>query len=87
MIFEWNPNKAAGNLRKHGVSFGEAASVFDDPLAYTFADPDHSRGEERWLTFGTSSNRRILVVSHSDYQNRIRIINARTATAHERKTY
>jgi hypothetical protein len=50
--FDWDESKAALNVRKHGVSFEEAASVFSNPLAYTFADPDHSVGEERLLTFG-----------------------------------
>ncbi len=54
MEFEDDPVKAALNFKKHGVSFEEAASVFGDPMAYTFADPDHSVGEERWLTFGMS---------------------------------
>ena len=58
--FEWDPRKAAENLAKHRVSFEEAASVFNDPLAYTFADPDHSVGEERQLTFGVSSAGRLL---------------------------
>lgn len=58
--FEWDPRKAAENLAKHRVSFEEAASVFNDPLAYTFADPDHSVGEERQLTFGVSGAGRLL---------------------------
>lgn len=87
MIYQWNPAKAASNLTKHGVSFEEAASVFGDALAYTFPDPDHSVGEQRWLTFGLSSQRRLLVVSHTETPSGIRIINARKATPHERKIY
>ena len=87
MEFEWDPAKAAANLRKHRVSFNEAASVFGDPLAYTFVDPDHSRGEERWLTFGMSMGRLLLVVSHVERDGRVRIVSAREATKHERKIY
>lgn len=85
--FEWDESKAALNLRKHGVSFEEAASVFSDPLAYTFADPDHSLGEERLLTFGHSRTSRLLAVIHSERGRAIRIISARTATRHERGIY
>ncbi|MDX2300364.1 MAG: BrnT family toxin, partial [Xanthomonadaceae bacterium] len=67
MNYDWDAAKAARNAKKHGVTFEEAASVFGDPLAYTFADPDHSEGEERLLTFGLSLNRRILVVSHIEH--------------------
>lgn len=87
MNYDWDPVKAAKNLRKHGISFEEAASIFGDPLAYTFADPDHSESEERWLTFGLSIDKRILVVSHMEHAFGIRIISAREATAHERKIY
>jgi len=64
MHFEWDAAKARGNLHKHGVSFEDALSVFYDPLAATGSDPDHSKGEERWVTFGMSSAGRLLVVSH-----------------------
>lgn len=87
MNYDWNAAKAAINLRKHGVSFEEAASVFGDPLAYTFADPDHSIGEARWLTFGYSARQRLLVVAHVEYEQGIRIISARQATSHERRIY
>ncbi len=87
MNYDWDRAKAARNLAKHGVTFEEAGSVFGDPLAYTFTDPDHSEGEERQLTFGLSINRRILVVSHIEHRKGIRIISAREATAYERKTY
>ena len=66
MQFEWHPRKASENLLKHGVSFHEAASVFDDPLAITYPDPDHSGDESRYLTFGTSADGRLLVVAHTE---------------------
>jgi uncharacterized DUF497 family protein len=87
MRFEWDPRKAASNLAKHGVSFEEAASVFNDPLAYTFTDPDHSVGEERMLTFGLSSAGRLLAVITTERGNALRILSARKATRHERGTY
>ena len=87
MNYDWNAPKAAANVAKHGVTFEEAGSVFGDPLAYTFSDPDHSQGQERFLTFGLSINQRILTVSHIEHAQGIRIISAREATAHERKTY
>lgn len=83
----WDSAKAARNVRKHGGSFQEAASVFADPLAYTFPDPDHSQYVHRWLTFGVSRNQRLLVASHGDRDGRTRIISAREATRHERKIY
>ena len=85
--FEWDDAKAAANLRKHGVPFEEAASVFSDPLAYTFDDPDHSVGEQRLLTFGFSQSERLLAVVHADRGRAIRIISARRATRHERGIY
>jgi hypothetical protein len=74
-------------LAKHGVSFQEAATVFNDPLAITYSDPDHSDEEDRFLTFGNSVNGRLLVVSHTDRNDRTRIISARPATRKERKQY
>jgi hypothetical protein len=85
--FEWDPDKAARNLTKHGVSFHEAATVFGDPLAVTYSDPDHSDDEDRFLTFGHSSEGHFLVVSHTDLGDRIRIISTRRATRRERKSY
>lgn len=85
--FEWDDAKARANLTKHGVSFEEAASVFGDPEALTFPDPDHSIGEKRWLTFGVSQTDRLLVVAHTDRGRSIRIISARKATRHERGVY
>jgi uncharacterized protein len=87
MKFEWDPIKAATNKLKHGVSFGEATTVFGDPLAITYADPDHSADEYRFLTFGVSRKGRLLVVSHVNRQSRVRIINARQVTGNERKIY
>jgi len=87
MKFEWDPTKAEANKRKHGVSFGEATTVFGDPLAITYADPDHSEDEYRFLTFGLSRIGRLLVVSHSNRHDRVRIINARELTRNERKIY
>lgn len=85
--FEWDETKAALNLRKHGVSFENAASIFFDALAYTFEDPDHSVGEKRLLTFGCSQAGRLLAVVHAERGRSIRIISARAATRHERRTY
>jgi uncharacterized protein len=85
--FEWSARKAAANLRKHGVSFDEAASVFFDPLSATGGDPDHSFDETRFVTFGISSSGRLLVVAHAERHNAIRIITARPATRAERKLY
>jgi uncharacterized protein len=87
MEFEDDPEKAARNLKKHRVSFEEAASVFGDPMAYTFADPDHSIGEERWLMFGISRVGRVLAVIYTHRRRRYRIISARLATRYERKIY
>lgn len=87
MHFEWSPVKAKKNLRKHGVSFEEAASVFYDPLAVAGADPDHSEAEERTIAFGMSSQGKLLVVAHTERGDVIRIISARIATQHERYIY
>ena len=87
MEFEWDSEKAAANLRKHRVSFEEASSVFGDPLAVTFHDPDHSIGEIRWLTFGVSRSAVLLVVSHTRRGKRVRLISARRAIRAERKIY
>ena len=83
MKFEADPIKAAENLKKHKVSFEEAASVFGDPIAYTFADPDHSVGEKRWLTFGMSALDRVLAVIYTERRGK----GARRATKHERSIY
>lgn len=85
--FEWDTAKAATNLRKHGVSFDEALSVFADALALTFTDTDHSESEERSRTYGISNKRRLLVVVHTERRNNIRIISARKATRYEKTIY
>lgn len=87
MKFEWDPQKAEANLRKHRVSFDEAASVFHDPLATSGADPDHSVGENRFITFGLSSLGRPVVVHHTHRPGTIRIFSARRMTRGERKLY
>ena len=87
MIFEWDPAKAAANTRKHRVSFEEAASVFGDPAALTFADPDHSADEQRWITIGRSGRQRVLFVAHTERDDHIRIISARPTTRREQEQY
>jgi len=87
MKFDWDPVKAAENLVNHEVSFEEASSVFGDPLATSVADPDHSVGEERFLTTGLSLQQRIIIVWHTEEEDMIRIIGAREATPHERRIY
>jgi len=87
MQFEWNAGKASINLRKHGVSFEEASTVFYDELSATGEDPDHSLGERRFITIGVSSSGRLLAVAHTDRDDTIRIISARAAAAAERRIY
>ena len=87
MTFTWDPEKADKNLKQHGVDFREAATVFDDPLSTTFPDIDHSVGERRFLVIGLSALSRILVVSHTESGDTIRIISARAATRHEQRFY
>ena len=85
--FEWEATKAKTNLRKHGVGFGEGATIFADPLEITTFDPDHSEEEDRFITVGTSRTGRLLIVSHTDRGDRIRIISARELSRAERRTY
>jgi uncharacterized protein len=87
MKFEWDPPKARANVRKHGVTFDEAATVFMDELAVSGSDPDHSVGEARYITFGMSSLGRLLAVSHTHRTASIRIIGARRVTRAERRIY
>ena len=87
MQFEWDRTKAERNVKRHRVSFDEAVTVFYDPLAATFNDPDRSRGERRLITVGHSSRDHLLVVVHVERADTIRIISARLATAHERKRH
>jgi uncharacterized protein len=85
--FEWEPAKADGNLRKHGVSFEEAVTVFADPLSLNMPDPLHSAEEARFLVLGMSLNQRLLVVAYAERGPRTRIITARKATRRERNDY
>jgi hypothetical protein len=88
VTFTWDPKKAEANLKKHGVDFREAATVFDDTLSVAFPDADHSMGERRFLILGVSALGRVLVVSYTEVTAQtIRIISARTATRHERTFY
>ena len=87
MKFNWDPKKAEANLRKHGVSFDEAATTFLDPHSVSGPDPDHSDDEERYITFGYSQLTRLLAVCHTYRPGAIRIINARRVTRSERKIY
>ena len=85
--FEWDTNKASLNLKKHGVSFEEASTVFDDPLFITFLDEEHSIDEERYITLGLSKANNLLLIAHTDRAGTIRIISARKATKNERRFY
>ena len=87
MKFEWDAAKNRENIRKHRVTFEEAATVFADWLSRTVPDPDHSEAEERLLLLGESNRRRLLVVSHTLRGKSIRIISARRANTRERKLY
>jgi len=87
VVYEWDAKKAKDNRRKHRVSFEDAATVFLDPLALTFPDPDHSMGEEREITIGRSSKQQVVFVSHCRRGDRVRIIGARKTTRGERKRY
>lgn len=89
--FEWDIFKAQSNLRKHGVSFVEACDVFLDPLAIWLHDDEHSQLEDRWVAIGQVHSKKLVVVVHTwredGDQIHVRIISARSATAHEAKTY
>jgi uncharacterized DUF497 family protein len=85
--FEWDPAKAGTNLKKHGVSFTEASTIFGDPLEVTIPDPAYSEEEARFLSLGLSAESRLLVVAYTEREGRIRIIHARVAAAQERRTY
>jgi uncharacterized DUF497 family protein len=87
MEFQWDPKKAKVNLRKHHVSFEEAAMVFSDILSFTFDDEAHSQAERRYATLGVSNQKRVLVVAHTMRGELVRIISAREATPHERRWY
>ena len=85
--FDWDPVKAQINFKKHGVSFIEAASVFSDSLSVTVPDPDHSLEEDRYVTVRLSNRSRHLIVAHSERDDYIRIISARTLTRAEKEAY
>ena len=85
MKFEWDDKKSIRNLAKHGVSFDEAKTVFDDPLYVDFYDPDHD--EKRYLIVGASNQGKLLIVSYTDRKDKIRIISARKVTRSEREVY
>lgn len=87
MKFEWDENKAAVNLSKHGISFEEARTVFDDPLYVDFYDPDHSDEEERYIIVGESQQGNLLIVSYTERADFIRLISARKVTRVEREVY
>lgn len=85
--FEWDPAKAASNLKDHGISFDEATTVFGDLLALNMRDPDHSEGEQRFLVLGMSSRSRLLVVAYAERPPHTRLISARLVTPKERRQY
>lgn len=87
MTFQWDARKSASNRRKHGVTFEDAVTVFLDPLALTFPDPDHSQNEDREITIGFTLKRQLVIVAHSSRGRAIRVISARLATRSERQQY
>lgn len=87
LIFEWDEKKAYQNIKKHGISFEESATVFGDPFSITVYDPLHSKDEDRFVILGMSNKNRLLVVVHADRHDRIRIISARKATKKEGAQY
>jgi len=87
MDYEWDDAKAESNERKHKVSFVEAMTVFSDELSLTGYDPDHSENEDRFITMGLSVHGRLLIISHTDRNHKVRLISARVATRPERRDY
>jgi uncharacterized protein len=87
MKFDWDEDKAAGNVVKHGVLFDEAKTVFDDPLYVDFYDPEHSDGEDRYLIIGKSIQGRLLITSYTERGELIRLITSRVVTRAERQAY
>ncbi len=85
--FEWDRRKAVLNIKRHGVSFEDAATAFGDPLSVTIHDPKHSDDEDRFLLLGETQDKKLVVVAHTDRKDTIRLINARPATRQERKDY
>ena len=86
-LFEWDLKKDSANLRKHGIEFVEASTVFGDPLSVTISDPDHTTDEDRFIIIGMSASQRLLVVVHTIREERIRLISCRNATKHEKHAY
>lgn len=87
MEFEWDEEKATANLAKHGISFEEGKTVFDDPLYVVFYDPDHSFDEHRYIIIGESQQGRLLLVSYTERDDILRLISAREVTRSEREIY
>ncbi len=87
LLFEWDPNKDKKNLKTHGITFDEASTVFKDTLSLTIYDPLHSESEDRFVLIGNSYKNRLLVVIHTEQEDKVRIISARKATTNERKQY
>jgi uncharacterized DUF497 family protein len=87
LTFEWDEEKDQSNQKKHGVSFDEAKTVFNDPRSITIADEQHSQEEDRYIDIGLSSRSRLIVVSYTEREPNIRIISCRKATKSERKAY
>ena len=87
LTFEWDEEKDLSNQKKHGVSFEEAKTVFNDPRSITIADEQHSEEEDRYIDIGTSSRGRLIIVSYTEREPNIRIISCRKATKSERKSY
>ncbi len=87
MRYEWDEDKAASNLAKHGVSFDEARTVFEDPLFLDYYDPDHSHDEHRFIIVGQSREGRLLMVSYTERGEAVRLISSRVTTSEERRFY
>lgn len=87
LAFEWDEVKAKSNLKKHKVGFEEGKTIFNDPFLFTFPDNAHSTNEERFINIGISASGHILVLTHTERKDKIRIINCRKATARERRFY
>ncbi len=87
LLFEWDEVKAKANFKKHKVSFEEGKTIYNDPFLFTFPDDKHSVTEDRYVNIGLSANRRVLILTHTERQGKIRIISCRKATTHERRFY
>lgn len=87
LTFAWDRRKASSNLTKHGVSFEEAVTAFEDPLSLTIPDPGHSEAESRYVLLGATHQNRLVAVVHTESGDIIRIVSARMATRRERRDY